>query len=536
MKKEDILANCIDEILTGRSTLEDCLDRYPQLADELRPLLGIASGIRPDEAVPTARSVERIKARVLRAMASSQVHRREGRIARAFGWFRLPVAMARMSLPALAGVVLAFLVVAGGSVAYASQGSLPGDVLYPVKKSVESVQIVLTFTPEAKAGLHARLAQRRVDEVIAQTDLGEDVSAATLAAIAAQIDAAVKEIDRVLPEDTRDLLGQLSALMLDKQLTLSQVLEESSEEGQEALAQALDALRRGNLVAQAAYGNPEILRVAPASSDEQLEASRFKLKGTLNSVDGETWNVGGVILDNVSSPETPPAGSRVKVKGLALGDRLFFSEIEVKGGPVDRLEIEGVFRGISSDGTVWNIGALSIGVPPGTPPPAQGEWVELKGVMEDGILVISDMETEEPEDAVEIEGLLVQVDGEEQTIIVEVAGRRIVIGAGDASITDDEGRRLALYRLEDFVGSYAHAEGLHTVDDLLVAERISLDVDIEDDEREDDERGDGEKRDRDDGGTKDADEDTPGDSGEDASGGEQDSPDEPDDDSDEDDD
>ena len=47
MKKfEDILFECIEDIKAGRSSIEDCLDRYPSVREQLEPLLRINLEIR----------------------------------------------------------------------------------------------------------------------------------------------------------------------------------------------------------------------------------------------------------------------------------------------------------------------------------------------------------------------------------------------------------------------------------------------------------------------------------------------------------
>ena len=53
MKKEEILAICIEEIRSGKSTIEDCVTHYPDLGKELRSLLEIAAGLKPDEVTPS---------------------------------------------------------------------------------------------------------------------------------------------------------------------------------------------------------------------------------------------------------------------------------------------------------------------------------------------------------------------------------------------------------------------------------------------------------------------------------------------------
>jgi hypothetical protein len=66
-------------------------------------------------------------------------------------------------IPAL--IVVLLLAVSGGTAAAASEGSLPGDALYPVKTSiVEPVSMALTFSAEQKANLKLEIAERRLDE------------------------------------------------------------------------------------------------------------------------------------------------------------------------------------------------------------------------------------------------------------------------------------------------------------------------------------------------------------------------------------
>ena len=66
----------------------------------------------------------------------------------------------------LAVVALLVVVVVGaGGTSVAAQWSLPGDLLYPVKISVnEEVQAALAVSPVAKAQVHAALAERRIEE------------------------------------------------------------------------------------------------------------------------------------------------------------------------------------------------------------------------------------------------------------------------------------------------------------------------------------------------------------------------------------
>jgi hypothetical protein len=69
----------------------------------------------------------------------------------------------RVGFSAFALVIL--LLVGGTGAAYASEGSVPGNILYPVKISViEPVQGALISTTQGQAAWHAQLASARLDE------------------------------------------------------------------------------------------------------------------------------------------------------------------------------------------------------------------------------------------------------------------------------------------------------------------------------------------------------------------------------------
>ncbi len=66
---------------------------------------------------------------------------------------------------AVSALALVLLIASTGSLAYASEGALPGDRLYDVKVGVlEPLRGALTFTPSAQADWQMTLATRRIDE------------------------------------------------------------------------------------------------------------------------------------------------------------------------------------------------------------------------------------------------------------------------------------------------------------------------------------------------------------------------------------
>jgi len=81
-KFEDILVQCIEDIKAGRASIEDCIDRYPSMREQLEPLLRIALEIREPPDVKPSPSFK-VKARV-RLM--DQIH--EIQTVTKWPWFR----------------------------------------------------------------------------------------------------------------------------------------------------------------------------------------------------------------------------------------------------------------------------------------------------------------------------------------------------------------------------------------------------------------------------------------------------------------
>ncbi len=164
------LDQCLAWLRAGRS-MEACLERYPEFAEELRPLLGLAVqvGRVTIPAVP-ARARAEGHHRMLAAFDKKVAHAAQThpvvRLAKRLSWTLIPGRPGSLK-PAWSPVlaVLLVLVVGTGAVTVASSAfSLPGDALYPVKLASQRLQLALTFDPVTHALLADRYdAQRRQD-------------------------------------------------------------------------------------------------------------------------------------------------------------------------------------------------------------------------------------------------------------------------------------------------------------------------------------------------------------------------------------
>jgi hypothetical protein len=157
---DNILNDCLERLLLQGESLEQCLDRYPAQAAELKPLLKTALAAK--EAAEIKPSPD------FRARASYQfraaLQERAAKWRPSWGWFpRWATVLA----------VVLVLVLAGGSTVFATGSSMPDSPLYPVKLATEQVQYTLTPSKLGKARLCAELADKRVAEITYMADKGD---------------------------------------------------------------------------------------------------------------------------------------------------------------------------------------------------------------------------------------------------------------------------------------------------------------------------------------------------------------------------
>ena len=155
---DNILDECLERMLVGGETIEQCLERYPEQAAQLKPLLETALAVKETSAVqPRAEFKARARYQFRSALREAAAPKPF------FGWRRRWAAV----------VAVLVLLLAGGGTVFAAAGSMPDSPLYPVKLATERVQLVLTPSQLGKANLCAEFADRRVDEIIYMADKGD---------------------------------------------------------------------------------------------------------------------------------------------------------------------------------------------------------------------------------------------------------------------------------------------------------------------------------------------------------------------------
>ena len=107
--------------------------------------------------------------------------------------------------PALATVVIVFVLLGYSATVSMAGVSLPGDKLYPVKTAQEKVQLALTFAEEEKVSLQMSFVSRRADELGQLVKNDDEVSKKT---------AAVKKTAKRISKDVGDVKNKLDKISI----------------------------------------------------------------------------------------------------------------------------------------------------------------------------------------------------------------------------------------------------------------------------------------------------------------------------------
>ena len=226
----EIVNECLEALRHGDS-IDDCLSRHPDIADELRPLLAAAMAMtdvaptRDDSARRLAHTrfegAVRHHLATNRRMTSGRLSIREWWSNRASGWTRIwAVGFASMAL---------FVILSTGA-AYASTDALPDSPLYPVKRATEHARLAITFSDESRAIYYLELIERRTLELAAVVENGDQQQAEELSRDVlkniefARVEAGYTEADveqQQEAEQQSDAISQLSYETAESSITLA---------------------------------------------------------------------------------------------------------------------------------------------------------------------------------------------------------------------------------------------------------------------------------------------------------------------------
>jgi len=195
-KIEKILTDCIRDIKSGKISLAECLDRYNSKRDELAPLLKIALNIHESPAFNLDNSYKQAaKAQLLRRIQDTRQKKSKSLTDILSLGIPPRLTWARAAMSVL--VVIILMAMLAGGTAYASQSSLPGDFLYPVKEKTEDARLFIAGDESAKARLNLKFAQTRLDEMNELTSISPERAGLAIDGYKDDLDAAFQHIRQI---------------------------------------------------------------------------------------------------------------------------------------------------------------------------------------------------------------------------------------------------------------------------------------------------------------------------------------------------
>jgi uncharacterized protein DUF5667/uncharacterized protein DUF5666 len=336
MNNYEILEVCLHELENG-ADLELLLKRYPDQADELRPILMASMGAK-SMAVP-APSPEMIRRnRVKLLYRAAQLREQEKK---SFTW-----------LPTLRRIgtslaVLFVLLFTGTQLVGASSTSLPGDQLYPVKRSWENVTLFFTFDPQARGALEVEYENERLNELQEVFSSGRSAKV-EFAGIITRENGNGWWIDKVLVIISPQTQMPSQSIQVGVAVQVHGVTQGNGM----VLADKVEVLPNGAALPEVEHeqeteteteepsATPTTIETAAAPTSE-TETPRtqviintlmptFTLQiesftGTLLSIKQDTWKIGNTIVnvDNAEIKGVPYIGASVKAEGYFNADGTF---------------------------------------------------------------------------------------------------------------------------------------------------------------------------------------------------------------------
>jgi len=296
MNPEDLLEYCLKELETGRKTVAECAALFPNVQGLEAQLLAVARlrrweapSLRPE----ASRRIETRLRQKMRASKSTAVPRRR-------------ISALRWTMPLALSVTLLFAMV--GTVA-ASSDSLPGNPLYSIKRASETVQVILTPASE-QATLYTALAQRRLDEVAALSQLGT-VDPNLLTDLTTETETALASVENTPPKEQSEVLSAIILLTERQQMVLATVKAAAPPQAQAGLDRAIEASSHNHGVAHGRLEQSPPPNAEPESSptvaSHQTQIPPGQLKKTEIAPDRTEAGGNGTDSPNckANSPNSP---------------------------------------------------------------------------------------------------------------------------------------------------------------------------------------------------------------------------------------
>ncbi|MFC2058882.1 DUF5667 domain-containing protein [Chloroflexota bacterium] len=276
-------------MITRGEDIEQCLRDYPDVAEELEPLLqtALATRAKVNMIQPRADFKALAKQRMLtQVRANVQKQNKPARFS-LIGW--------QQRWAVVVASVFFMILVGGGGIVAAAGNSMPDDFLYPVKIATEHVRLAFTSSDLGKAKLETEFADRRINEIAEMANEGKVAAVEATAerlvnhlTETEKLTEAQKAKDVVKEEDVAELRGKLAQYAEEYPTVLEEALEKVPLESKATISQVLDT-SKASIVASI-----QNINIATRVEEETKPIQTVRMKtvmGIIRAITNRQWVV-----------------------------------------------------------------------------------------------------------------------------------------------------------------------------------------------------------------------------------------------------
>ena len=237
--REELLDQAWERLRSGQFS-------QPPEEAESESLLQIAQRIQEMAGVPSQRFVTRLEGVLLRRSESLRRKARPSIRERVRTRLDSTFSSPRVKGLAFGIALLLTLFLLGGGTTVAAQSSLPGDILYPVKRATERLNFLVVRGPVERADLYLELAGKRTEELEIITYRHQGIEEGLVEDMTLETERALAEVEEVPERKQEPLFLKLMELTARQQEVLRRVYGQVPEQAQPAIERAMEVSQRGH--------------------------------------------------------------------------------------------------------------------------------------------------------------------------------------------------------------------------------------------------------------------------------------------------
>ncbi|NTV31603.1 hypothetical protein HGA91_06525 [candidate division WWE3 bacterium] len=144
----------------------------------------------------------------------------------------------------LALALLVVMAVGGPGLAWASETSHSGEILYPIKKLTQTLQLSLTDSPKEQVDIHVEYAEKEIEQIRGSLANNEIVAIPT---VSAEYEHEINDAVQVIQEtqsDTSDVIEKATETLDKHSQKLEELLDQAPSPAQETIAQTIISVQK----------------------------------------------------------------------------------------------------------------------------------------------------------------------------------------------------------------------------------------------------------------------------------------------------